>query len=42
MGVPTLAISGFPFGSFNTKNHLDVSLAEKHRMYYMGEGGGFS
>jgi len=23
------------------KNHLDVSVAENYREYYMGEGGGF-
>jgi hypothetical protein len=23
------------------KSHLDVSLMEKHRVYYKGEGGGF-
>jgi hypothetical protein len=23
------------------KGHLDVGLAERHREYYMGEGGGF-
>ncbi len=40
-GVPTLAILGFPFGSPRTKNHLDVSLVERHEIYYKGEGGGF-
>jgi len=24
-----------------TKNHLDVGAAKRHRIYYMGEGGGF-
>jgi len=24
-----------------TKGHLDVSLVERHRVYYKGEGGGF-
>jgi hypothetical protein len=23
------------------KNHSDVSAAERHKVYYMGEGGGF-
>jgi hypothetical protein len=32
-GVPTLAT--------RQKNHLDVSLVEKHKVYYKGEGGGF-
>ncbi len=37
------------FGNFKTptwesqdkKNHLDVGLMERHRVYYKGEGGGF-
>jgi len=40
-GVPTLAISRFPFGSPKTKCHLDEGLVEKHKIYYKGEGGGF-
>jgi hypothetical protein len=40
-GVPILAISGLPLGSPGTKSHLDVSLVERHRVYYKGEGGGF-
>jgi hypothetical protein len=39
--VPTLAITGFPFGSPETKCHLDVGLVERHKVYYKGEGGGF-
>jgi hypothetical protein len=39
--VPTLAISGLPFGSPETKCHLDVGLVEKLRVYYKGEGDGF-
>jgi hypothetical protein len=41
VGVPTLVISGFPLGSLGTKCHLDVGLVEKHKIYYIGEGGGF-
>jgi len=41
MGIPTLGISGLPFGSTKTKCHLDVGLVERHRVYYKGEGGGF-
>jgi hypothetical protein len=41
VGVPTLAISGLPFGSHGTKCHLDVGFMERHKVYYMGEGGGF-
>jgi len=41
VGVPTLGISGFPLGSPGRKNHLDVGLMEKHKVYYKGEGGGF-
>jgi hypothetical protein len=41
VGVPTLVISGFPFGSLGTKCHLDVGLVKRHIVYYKGEGGGF-
>jgi len=41
VGVPSLGISGLPFGSPKTKCHLDVGLVEKHKVYYKGEGGGF-
>ncbi len=36
-----MRISGLPLGSPKTKCHLDVSLVEKHKVYYKGEGGGF-
>jgi hypothetical protein len=36
-----MAVSGLLFGSPRTKNHLDVALAERCKVYYMGEGGGF-
>jgi len=36
--VPTLGISGLPFGSPGTKCHLDVDLVERHRVFYKGEG----
>jgi hypothetical protein len=39
--VPTLGISGFPFGSLETKCHLNVTPVERCRIYYKGEGGGF-
>jgi hypothetical protein len=42
VGVPTLAILGLPFGSPGTKSHLDVGPVERCRVYYKGEGGGFS
>ncbi len=38
---PTLGISKIPFGSPETKCHLDVGLVGRHRVYYKGEGGGF-
>jgi hypothetical protein len=41
VGVPSLGISGLPLGSPKTKCHLDMALAERHRVYYKGEGGGF-
>jgi hypothetical protein len=31
--VLTLAISGLPFGSPETKSHLDVALVERCRVY---------
>jgi hypothetical protein len=39
--VPIVTISGLPLGSPKTKGHLDVAPVEWHRIYYMGEGGGF-
>jgi hypothetical protein len=41
MGLSALAISGLPFGSPGTKIHLDATLIEWCRVYYVGEGGGF-
>jgi hypothetical protein len=41
LGVQTGTISGLPLGSLGTKGHLDVAPVEWHRVYYMGEGGGF-
>jgi hypothetical protein len=40
-GVRVVAISGLSLGSPRTKNHLDLALVERHRIYYKGEGGGF-
>jgi hypothetical protein len=40
-GVLTLGISELRFGSLKTKCHLDVSLVERHKVYYKGKGGGF-
>jgi hypothetical protein len=40
-GVSTLGILGLPFGSLETKCHLDVGLVKRHIIYYKGEGGGF-
>ncbi len=39
--IPTLTISGLPLENPWTKCHLDVSLVERHKVYYKGEGGGF-
>jgi hypothetical protein len=38
-----VGISRFPLplGSPETKNHLDVALVERCRIYYKEEGGGF-
>ncbi len=39
-GVPTLAILRLPFGSPDTKNHLNVGPVGRCKIYYKGEGGG--
>jgi len=39
--ISILGISGLPFGSLETKCHLDVGIVERHIVYYKGEGGGF-
>jgi len=36
-----MTVSGLLLGSFGTKSHSDVGATERHREYYMGEGGGF-
>jgi hypothetical protein len=40
-GVRTRIVSGLLLESPRIKNHSDASAVEKHREYYMGEGGGF-
>jgi hypothetical protein len=40
--VSILGISGLPLGSRRTKWHLGVGPVAKHKVYYKGEGGGFS
>ncbi len=42
MGVPVVKMLGLPLGNPETKCHLDVGLVEKYKVYYKGEGGGFS
>jgi len=37
-----VGISGLPLGSPETKCHLDMSLVEKHIIYYKEESGDFS
>jgi hypothetical protein len=39
--VLALRISGLPPESPETKSHLDVTLVERCKIYYKGEGGGF-
>ncbi len=41
MEVPTLGISGLPFGSPGTKCHLDAGPVASHIVYYKGESCGF-
>jgi hypothetical protein len=40
--VLTLGILRLPFGSLGTKCHFHVGLMERHKVYYKGEGGGFT
>jgi len=40
-GVQTGTVSGLLLGSPGTKSHSDVGATERHKVYYMGEGGGF-
>jgi hypothetical protein len=40
--VLVVKIPRLPSGNLGTKCHLDVSLMERHKIYYKGEGGGFS
>ncbi len=39
--VQIKTISGLLLGSLGTKNHSDVGATKRHKVYYMGEGGGF-
>ncbi len=39
--VPIPRIWGLPFGSPETKSHLDAGPVANHKVYYKGEGGGF-
>jgi hypothetical protein len=40
-GVLVVGILGLSLGSPKTKSHLDVAPAERHIVYYKGEGGSF-
>jgi hypothetical protein len=40
-GVQTETVSRLLLGSLGTKSHSDVGAVERHKVYYMGEGGGF-
>jgi len=39
-GIQTRTVSGLLLGNPGTKSHSDVGVAERHIVYYMGEGGG--
>jgi len=41
LGVQIGTISRLLLGSPGTKSHSDVGAVERHKIYYMGEGGGF-
>jgi len=40
-GVQNGIVSGLLLGSPGTKSHSNVGAVERHKVYYMGEGGGF-
>jgi len=40
-GVQTEIVLGLLLRNPRTKNHLNVGVVERHKEYYMGEGGGF-
>ncbi len=40
-GVQTGTVLGLLLESPKIKSHSDVGAAERHREYYIGEGGGF-
>ncbi len=42
VGVPALGILRLPLGNPGTKCHLDVGPEANHKLYYKGEGGGFT
>jgi hypothetical protein len=39
--IQTVTVSGLLFRNLGIKSHSDVGAMERHRKYYMGEGGGF-
>jgi hypothetical protein len=41
VGIQTETVSKLLLGSPETKNHSDVGVVERCKVYYMGEGGGF-
>jgi hypothetical protein len=40
-GVQTGTVLGLLLGSPGIKSHLDVGVVERHKEYYMTQGGGF-
>jgi len=40
-GVQIGTVSRLLLGKPGTKSHSDVGAVERHKIYYMGEGGGF-
>ncbi len=42
VGVLVKGILGLPLGNPGTKSHLDVAPVERCKVYYKGEGDGFS
>jgi hypothetical protein len=41
-GSPNFGNFGTPIWESRDKSHLDVGFVERHKVYYKGEGGGFS
>jgi len=41
LGIQTGIVLGLSLGNLGKKNHSDVGVTERQRVYYREEGGGF-